>query len=165
MSFMELKLLILAQLGIDVIIIILFVFFIRRLRYPNKTNPVPEGVKIFESLLTEADSVAGQFKEQMEEKHRLVKSLSEQLDKRIISLNVLLNRADVLLSSHHKEAVDDDHKPFPPSTQQTEILELAEQGRNSEEIAGILSIPKEEVKLVLDLKNKLSQIGHEKGES
>lgn len=161
MSFIDLKLLILAQLGIDTIIVILFVFLITRLRYPHKSNPVPEEVKVVESLLTEADSIAGQFREQLEEKHGLVKKLTEQLDKRIISLNVLLNRADVLLSSHDKEAVDANDGSLSPSTQQAEILDLAKQGHNSEEISGTLSIPKEEVQLVLDLKQKLSQIDNE----
>ncbi len=165
MSLMELKFLILAQIGIDIIIVVVFVFLIRRLRHVNKTNPLHKGVKMFESLLTDADRVAGQFKEQLEEKHRLVNRLSEQLDKRIISVNVLLNRADVLLSSLPKEGNDAGDKPISTSTRQAEILELANQGRNSQEIAGILSIPKEEVKLVLDLKKKLSQIGHEEGAS
>ena len=70
-----------------------------------------------------------------------------------------------MLSSLPKEGNDAGDKSISTSTRQAEILELANQGRNSQEIASILSIPKEEVKLVLDLKKKLSQIGHEEGAS
>ena len=158
MSLIGLKSLILAQIGIDIIIIVVFIFFIRRFRYLNKGMSFDNIVKIFESLFTDADKIAGQFKEQLEEKHHLIKRLNEQLDKRIISLNVLLNRADVLLSGHSRTA-DIDDKPISLDSQQTEIMALAKEGHRIEEIATTLSIPKGEVKLVIDLKKKFSQIG------
>ncbi len=158
MPFIELKFLVLAQIGIDIAILIAFIFLVRRLRHPNKEKPFDKAIKIFESLLTDADNIAGQFKEQLEEKHHLIKKLNEQLDKRIISLNLMLNRADALLSSHGKDAAALNGNPVPPGIQQAEIMELAKKGRNLEEIAHLLSVPKGEVKLVLDLKEKLSQI-------
>ncbi len=162
MSFIELKFLILAQIGMDIAIIIVFIFFLKRLRHPNKGKS--EAVKIFESILLDADKTAGQFKDQLEEKHDLIKRLNEQLDKRIASLNMLLNRADVLLS-HPVQSAEVNDDPLSVNRQQTRVIELAKEGHRVEEIANMLSIPKGEVKLVLDLKQKLSQMGTSEGVS
>ena len=160
MSFIQLHFLILAQIGIDIAIIIFFIFFLRSLRYANASKSFNKVAKTFESLLTDADNVAERFREQVEEKHSLLKSLNEQLDKRIISLDVLLNRADVLLSSKGKRASEGNYKPAFLGSQQTEIMGLAKKGYGVEEIANMLSLPKGEVKLVLDLKERLSQTGN-----
>ena len=42
--------------------------------------------------------------------------------------------------------------------QQTEIMKLAKEGKSAEKIAETLSIPQGEVRLVLDLRNKFSQM-------
>jgi len=161
MSFIELKSLILAQIGIDIIIVVAFIFLIRRLRSSDKGKSFDKVVKIFEPLLTNTDKIAGQFKEQLKEKHLLIRRLNEQLDKRIISLNVLLNRADVLLSRQRRRT-DVNKKSVSLDSQQTEIIGLAKKGHQTEEIANMLSIPEGEVKLVLDLKKKFSRIGSKK---
>ena len=154
---------ILAQIGIDITIIIVFIFLVRRLRYPNKDKS-KKVVKVFESILADADKIAEQFKEQLEEKHHLIKRLNEQLDKRIVSLNMLLNRADILLS-HGRQSAEVNDNPVSLNRQQTEVIELAKEGHRVEEIANMLSIPKGEVSLVLDLKKKLSQMGSREGVS
>lgn len=157
MPLMELKFLVLAQIAIDIIVVFVFIFLIRKFRDFNKDNSFNKPAKIFESLLTDADKMAGQFKEQLEEKHHLIKKLNKELDRRIISINILLNRADILLS-HGKEAAGADDKPASLDTQQTEIIKLAKQGHRLEKIADMLSIPKGEVKLVLDLNKKFSRM-------
>ena len=157
MSFIELKFLILAQIGIDILIVILFVFLIRRFRYNNRGTSFNKPVKIFESLLADAERMAGQFEEQLEEKHHLIKKLNKELDKRIISLNIMLNRADVLLSNG-KDSPDTNDRPVSLDDQQKEILELEKKGHSAEKIATMLSIPKGEVMLVLGLKKKFSQM-------
>jgi len=75
----------------------------------------------------------------------------------------LLQRADALLSSHAQQAADAECNPLSLNSQESQIIALAGEGHDLEEIAKRLSIPKEEVKLVLDLKQKLSQIGKEEG--
>jgi len=159
----ELQLLMFAQIGIDIIIIAVFIFVVRRLRYPNKGKSFDKTVRILESLFTDADKIAQQFKVQLEEKHLLIKRLNEQLDKRIGSLNGLLQRADALLSSHTQQTADAEYSPPSLNGQERQIIALAGEGYDLEEIAKRLSIPKEEVKLVLDLKQKLSQIGKKEG--
>ena len=157
MSFIGLKSLILAQIGMDIIIVAAFIFLIMRLKSAHKDKTLDKGAKLFEGVLANADKIAGQFKEQLEEKHSIIRRLNEQLDKRIISLNVLLNRADILLSRRGQKA-DVNDELVSLDNQQTEIIGLAKKGHQSDEIATLLSIPEGEVKLVLDLEKKFSQI-------
>ena len=162
MSFIELHYLILIQIVIDIAIIIVFLAVIRRLQNPRKGPPLDKAAQVFESLLVEADKTGQQFKDQLEEKHSLIKSLNEQLDKRILSLNVLLNRADVLLSRHGRNAYAQTNSAGHDS-HKGKIIELAKKGYKAEHIAKKLAIPKAEVKLVLDVKRKDSQIGTKEG--
>ena len=158
MWFIELKFLILAQIGIDIILIVLFILLVKRLGYLGRDKTLHRPVEMFESILMDADKIAGEFKTQLEEKHRLVKSLNEQLDKRIISLSVLLNRADVLNASCGRDATDDTDKTVSFDKEQGKIVELARKGHTVEKIAEMLSIPKGEVKLVLQVKEVFPQV-------
>ena len=158
MSLMELKLLTFTQLGIDLIIVIVFIFLIKRFKHFNKGPSFDKPTKVFEALLIDAEKMAEQFKGQLEEKQRLIQSLNEQLDKRIISLNILLNRADVLLYSKGEDGVESNKNSATTDGQQTEIMKLAKEGQSAEKIAETLSIPQGEVRLVLDLRNKFSQM-------
>jgi len=158
MSLMELKFLIFTQIGIDLIIVIVFIFLIKRFRHYDKGPSFNKPIKVFESLLIDSEKMAGQFKQQLEEKHRLIQNFNEQLDKRIISLNGLLNRADVLLSSQDEAVVETKGQSATSEGQQTEIIKLAGEGKSPEKIAQTLSIPQGEVKLVLDLKKKFSRM-------
>jgi ATP/maltotriose-dependent transcriptional regulator MalT len=159
----EFQLLMFAQIGIDIIIVVVFILFIRRLRSFNRGKSSDKTVRMLESLLTDADKIAQQFKVQLEEKHHLIRSLNEQLDKRIASLNGFLQRSDALLSSYAHQAGDAEYNPLSLSSQEKQIIALAGKGYALEKIAKKLTIPEEEVKLVLDLKQKLSQIGKEEG--
>lgn len=165
MSFIDLEFLILAQIGIDFAIVIFFVLLIRKLRPLNSAKSLLEGTKIFESLLIDADKISGQLRVELEEKHELIKGLNEKLDNKIMSLNVLLNRADALLSSYDRGSADANDNPVSLKSQEKEILRLAKKGLDLEKIAQDLTIPKGEVKLVLDLKTKLAQIESNEGVS
>jgi DNA-binding NarL/FixJ family response regulator len=114
-------------------------------------------------LLIDADKISGQLREELEEKHQLIKGLNEKLDKRIMSLNVLLNRADATLSSYDMGSADANDNLVSLKSQEKEILRLAREGCDLEKTARILSIPKGKIKLVLDLKKKLSRIGSKEG--
>jgi hypothetical protein len=165
MSLIYLKSLILAEIGIDIAIVVLFIFLIRRFKRPDNGKSPDKEIEIFESLITDAGKIATQFEEQLAGKHRVIKSLNEQLDKRITGLNLLLNRADVLLSSHGKETGEADDKKASLRKKEEEIVALAGKGHKIEEIATKLSIPKEEVSLVLDLKKRFSQTDADEGVS
>jgi len=163
MPFTEFHFLMFAQIGIDIVIIVVFLMVARRFRYSSRRELSEKTIKTFESLFADADKTAEQFKKQLEEKHRLIRTVNEQLDKRISSLHTLLQRADALLSSQAHQEGEAQETPFYLHSQEKLIIELADGGYHAEEIAKRLSIPKGEVKLVLDLKKKLSEIGRKEG--
>lgn len=160
----DLKLLIFVQICIDFAIIIVFIFLLRRLAAINKDSPMKKGMQIFESVLADAEKAAAQFSRQLEEKKQLIDKLNTKLEQKIMSINVLLNRADVLLKDHLK-AGDDQKKPAISSSQEKEIIKLAKEGRDLATIADTLAISKGEVMLILDLKTKIEQLGHKEGVS
>ena len=165
MTFIEFKFLIFAQIGIDIAVVFFIIILIRKLRPLDSGRSLQEKAKIFESLLIDADNVSSQLEKELGEKHNIIKGLNEKLDNRIMSLNVLLNRADALLSSYEAESGNAKNSPVALKGQEKEILRLAKEGLDFTKIAQILAIPKGEVKLVLDLKNKFSRIGNNEGVS
>ncbi|MBW2067201.1 MAG: hypothetical protein JRJ03_20030, partial [Deltaproteobacteria bacterium] len=86
MSSTTMNSLILVLLVVDIIIVVFFISFLRKLRYFNKGRSFSDIIRMFNSFLVDTDNVAGQLKEQLDEKHRLIRSLNEQLDKRIMNL-------------------------------------------------------------------------------
>jgi DNA-binding NarL/FixJ family response regulator len=163
MPLFELKYLIVSLMAIDMVIIIVFILLIRRFKYLNRSVSFEKEIELFESLISDADKMAGEFKDQLEEKFLLVKRLNKKLDKKIVSLNVLLNRADAFLSSPLGQEKGDDAKPVSLSARQTKILSMEKEGTGVEEIADRLSIPKGEVQLILDLSKKFSEIHDKEG--
>ena len=146
----DLKYLIVILISIDIVLMVICVFLIRKIRLIPKAEVFAQGIGLFESLLGDADKVSGQFHKQIRIENSLIKKLSIQLDNRIDSLNVLLNRADILLSDDR--AVQRANLPAGSILhRQNEIVELAGKGCSVEEIANRLFIPKGEVKLILDL--------------
>lgn len=158
----DLKLLIFLQICIDAGIVIAFIFFIKRLKTRNEDSPVKDGLKIFESVLADAEKTAAQFNRQLEEKNQLIHKLSRQLDQKIMSINVLLNRADAMLAGRSPAGTPLE-KPLVSNRQGEEIIRLAKEGRDLDTIAETLSIPKEEVRLVLDLNKKIARLSREEG--
>jgi len=158
MLSIDLKFLIFAQIGLDIAIVFFIIILIRKLRPLNSGKSLREGTKIFESLLIDADNISKQLRIELEEKHQLINGLNDKLDNRIMSLNVLLNRADALLSSYDGGPADANDNPASLKGREKEILRLATKGLDLDQIAQVLAIPKGEVKLVLDLKTKLSGI-------
>jgi len=160
----DLKILVFVQICIDFTIIAVFIFLLRRLAAINKDSSMQKGLQIFESVLTDAKHAAAQFNKQLEEKKELINKLNQKMEQKIMSINVLLNRADVLLNDHLQPG-DAQKKPASSSSLGKQIIMLAEEGHDSEAIAETLAISKGEVMLVLDLKTKIAQLNHEEGMS
>jgi hypothetical protein len=165
MIIFELKYLIYLQLSIDFAIFVVFIFLIRRLKFLDKNSfSLNNKLEMYESFLTDAENTSVRFKEMLQEKKDIIKRLNEQLEKKIKSLNTLLNRSDTQLlkyrQSHQDGYVQDSLKNHTKK-----IVELAKEGFNPDYIAETLVIPKEEVMLVLDLKKKISQIDSKEGMS
>lgn len=165
MNLFELKYLIFLQLAIDFAILVVFIFLIRRLRVLDKgSSSLNSKLKMYESFLTDADNTSVKFKGMLQEKKDIIKKLDEQLEKRIESLNTLLNRTDALLFNH-RQSNQDGYVQNSLKNYSKKIIELAKEGFDLDYIAESLVIPKEEVMLVLDLKKKISQLDSKEGVS
>jgi hypothetical protein len=129
-------------------------------------------INMLEPLVKESRNAAISFDEQIKEKRRLLKGLNDALDSRIISINLLLSRADALQRKmEEKQTLAKQSFSMPINTgvpsapgvsfattgaldNQNQILEMYNQDHDIDSIASKLSIPKGEVKLVVDLKKK-----------
>lgn len=129
-------------------------YFIRNSKVQVEENPVSEEsvnqvVNLLEPLLREAESSAAVFESQILEKKQLIRQLNEKLDSRIISLNLLLNRADACLVNNAGMKTDIDVAGIQES-----ILSLYEDGYNTSAISKELSVSEQEIDLVIGLKKK-----------
>lgn len=144
------------QMAVDVVMVFLVVYFLRNLRSGSSRNATQETgtriIQMLEPLIRDADSTAKSFEKQLKEKKRLINHLNESLDGRIISLNLLLNRADAIFTSDFRGGVSGDRKHV--FDQQEAILEQFNKGHDAATAARTLSIPKNEVEMVYDLKQK-----------
>lgn len=125
-----------------------------------------EIIEMLEPLVEESRKAAISFDQQVIEKKRLLKGLNDALDSRIISINLLLSRADALQKKlEERQAMADQTVSLPreshfnPSSsaafsQQNQILEMYNQNFDIDTIAQRLAVPKGEVQLVIDLKKK-----------
>jgi hypothetical protein len=129
-------------------------FFIRGMKSGLRKEAAREAslqlLEMIEPLIKETETVAKSFEAQLKEKKVLIHRLNEDLDSRIISMNLLLNRAKSYM---------DGESGKPAATgqiyrQQEAILALYGQKYDVEAIAQKLSMPKGEVELVIDLKTK-----------
>lgn len=152
---------VIVQVLVDLLLIIFFIVFIKQFR-AGKARQESSGIaafpRVLEPLLKEAEKVSGQFETQLKEKQRLVRRLNEQLDSRIISLNLLLNQAEVCLVSHEKEAWGENRQYKHVYDLQQEIIDFGEKGLSIQEIANRVGISKGEVRLVLELKRKFQEM-------
>ncbi len=131
-----------------------------------------EILDMLEPLVMESKKAALSFDDQIREKRKLSKNLNDALDTRIISINLLLSRADVLQKKLEERQRTIQHEPVLKTVlpsregnvvdQQNQIIDLYYQKADVDSIAQRLSLPKGEVQLVIDLKEKF--IAMEQGE-
>ena len=144
------------------------------------SNSAREVLDLLGPLVRESKDAAVSFEEQIREKREVSKRLNKALDSRIISINLLLSRAETLqkrFEKQQKEILDQASfqqiSPyFGPSEklpaganvldQQNKIIDLFYQKKDIDTIAQMLSIPKGEVQLVVDLKEKFLAMEQEK---
>jgi hypothetical protein len=144
------------QMAVDVVMVFLVVYFLKSLRSGTFRDGTQETgtriIQMLEPLIRDADSTAKSFEKQLKEKKRLINQLNESLDGRIISLNLLLNRTDARFTSDVRGSVSTARKHV--FDQQEAILEQFNKGHDAATAARTLSIPKNEVEMVYDLKQK-----------
>ena len=184
------ELLVVLSLIIDLFLIFLLLLFIRRANRLER-NPKPiqgsdlgdiaaqtrekaqviarevltEASEIIEPILEASKSAAMEFERLVQEKQTLTRKLDQSLDSKIISINLLLSRANTLysqLENQHKSLLNALPKGgsafFQKETnvldQQQRIIDLYYQKMDVDTIAERLSIPRREVSLVIDHKEK-----------
>jgi len=113
-------------------------------------------MELLEPLVKESRKAAISFDEQIKEKKRLLKELNDALDSRVISINLLLSRADALQKKLEERKIQFNLNSSSNSVldQQNQIIEMYNQNFDIDSIAQRLAIPKGEVQLVIDLKKK-----------
>ncbi|MCD4721898.1 MAG: hypothetical protein K8S13_18865 [Desulfobacula sp.] len=163
---------------INFILVILLFLFVKRMNRLNPGEPdqkycddgcenakyasgsAVDIIEMLEPLVKESKKTAISFDKQIKEKKRLIKELNDALDSRIISINLLLSRADAL---QKKLEVRNNQFNLESSSnavldQQNQIIEMYNQNFDIDSIAQRLSIPKGEVQLVIDLKKKIVEM-------
>jgi hypothetical protein len=124
---------------------------------------------LLEPLVKESNEAAVAFEKLIREKKKITGDLNDALDSRIISINLLLSRAAGL----QRQMEEEQHRlrqtamPAPRVVvrepdildQQNQILDLYARQMDVDAIAEQLSIPKGEVQLVVDLKEKFMAMG------
>ncbi|PIE62498.1 MAG: hypothetical protein CSA25_04730 [Desulfobacter postgatei] len=175
---------------IDLFLIFLLFLFIRRAnRFQGRPDPKPgtdleeiaaqtrkevqvvvrevltEASEMIEPILKASKDAAMEFERLAKEKQALTRKLDQSLDSKIISINLLLSRAETLytqLENQHNSLLNAlpkggtalFHKETDTLDQQQRIIDLYYQKMDVDTIAERLSIPKGEVALVIDLKEK-----------
>jgi len=182
--------LVVLSLTIDLFLIFLLLLFIRRANRLQR-SPTPaqetdlgdiaaqtrkkaqvvamevltETSEMIEPILEASKDAAMEFERLVQEKQTLTRKLDQSLDSKIISINLLLSRANTLytqLENQHNSLFNALPKGgsalFQQETdvldQQQRIIDLYYQKMDVDTIAERLSIPKGEVALVIDLKEK-----------
>ena len=170
------------QFIIDLFIILCFIIFVRRaanvklsnqstgtdkINQGNVENTANNIIEMLEPLVKESKVTADSFDKQIKEKKKLIKELNESLDSRIISINLLISRAEAAKEDLRNIKMEVDRQSLQPLPvrqnldlpenvldQQNSIIDMYNRGFDIESIASKLSMPKGEVKLVVDLKEK-----------
>ncbi len=141
----------------------------------EENDPVPDTASaimgMLEPLVKDSRDAAIQFDEQIKDKKRLIKSLNDALDSRIININLLLSRADAMQKKIEERQAESGRMfadlsregavEVPAGTlenQQHQILKMYHQNYDIDTIAQELSIPRGEVQLVVDLKKKFLEM-------
>lgn len=151
MPIYDLKYLIVVLMAIDIVMVFACIFLMRKIRLMPKTEIFENGIKIFESLLGDADRVVKEFHDEVYAKQNLIRQLNTELDRRIAGLEIIIKRADMLLDYEANSAQETDRRPGSALSRRKEIFDLTQKGCKAEEIANRLLIPKGEVKLLIDL--------------
>jgi len=164
MTGIDIDVLIILQIAIDIVLIVILLGLWGKNRRAKSAQPFNKDVVMFESVMKDADRIAEEFDSQLKEKSRLVKELVEQLDSKLSRINMMLNRAESILAQPAKEWKAPSEASSELFDRHRKIIDLSRNGRNVEEIADILSVPKGEVQLVLQMnREEIQSIASKQG--
>jgi len=162
MASFDLKLImVIILVGLDLAMMVGGILLLKRIRAVGKSDSIRKSAELLESLIAEGDKMADDWSSQLTEKRLLLKTLNEALDNRIASMKRLFKKAQALQGPPRTDLFS--RSPGLMKGHGKEILRLTKQGCRVDDIAERLALPKAEVRLVMDLEKRLSQIQHEKG--
>ncbi len=151
MQIIETNTLISILIAIDILFFVFLILFFRRLAHIRKNTLLLDEIETFEALIRDSGETAGQFNQQLKNKVAFIKKLNQKLDKRINSLNLLLNRSNMVIPKYSKVSEGDPSSTKDNQARRQDILKLAQDGHEIETIARKLAIPRGEVMLTLNL--------------
>ncbi|MCK5098606.1 MAG: hypothetical protein KAR45_10920, partial [Desulfobacteraceae bacterium] len=117
------------QFIIDLFIILCFIIFVRRaanvklsnqstgtdkINQGNVENTANNIIEMLEPLVKESKVTADSFDKQIKEKKKLIKELNESLDSRIISINLLISRAEAAKEDLRNIKMEVDRQSLQP---------------------------------------------------
>ncbi len=141
-------LLTIAQIVLDVILIILvLIFFARR----PKTLVIPERDDLlasFDRIIQETKEIASVFDANLQERQNLIQQVLTQLDARLDEARKTLEEFQTL---HSPRRSPPPQEVPSRNAEQLEILRLAKQGLDADAIAQRIRKPRGEVELILKL--------------
>ncbi len=119
---------------------------------------------LLEPLLKDAYETSAVFANQIKEKKNIINKLNNNLDDKIININMILKRAKQYLQKDESQDgnVKQNENTIEPelvSNQQEKILSLHKKGISNEDISKKLNIAKGEIDLIIGLKKKLLNFG------
>ncbi len=161
MGLLSIELWVAFQMFIDLVLVVLILYLLSNLRLGMQRDVSKEAyedvVAMIEPLLKEAGNAAKDFEAQLQEKKKIINDLNEKLDRRILSINLLLGRAKNSFEKSVKLLPDLEMNVYD---KHENILKLHKSGENTETIAKKLSLPKGEVDLVVNLKSATPGLDH-----
>ncbi len=141
---MESYYILIIQILADIIIIAIMFYILKQIKYINYCD-IEKVTGMLEQLCEDSKRLSLEFEKNLNEKKMIINSIISQIDNRILKLKELSALYNF----------DSNEKKINISKQSNEIIELLNRGKSIEDIAKELSLPKEEVKLVVDLKSSL----------
>jgi hypothetical protein len=149
---------ILLQVALEAVLVLLmivFLFKLRRLRGPNPLD-FDELHGAVERFLSESDRLSRNFSKNLEQKKELSLSLLLKLERKINEMNSLLRSAEKSQPVIETKEVANDVDQVDPATPEsrTLVLKLAREGFSPEEIARQARLNRGEVELILDLERQ-----------
>lgn len=152
------------QLVIDFLFLIgIFWYLFRVRRELEEKVLISSSDKINQHItpfLDDAKRTTDIFEHQLREKRKIIKSLNETLDKKIASLNFLINRAASIEKNAQFTRKENNviKASSTESSRDEKIIELYKGGLSNEEIAKRLGLSIGEVSIIINLRKKFETL-------
>ena len=130
------------QILADIIIIAIMFYILKQIKDKNYGD-IKRVMDMIQQLCEESKRLSLEFEKNLNERKMIINSIISQIDNRILKLKELSALYNF----------DSDGEKDNISEKTEEIIELLSRGKSIEDIAKELSLSKEEVKLVVDLKS------------